>query len=57
VNVGPVTLGFKRSKDAHSIVDQHWLRSLGGVTAAWTLRGSVLSFVGRTLLCFVSPIR
>jgi len=44
-NFCPVTPEFMTEKNAHTVVDQQ------------TLRGSVLSLLGRSLLSFVSPVR
>jgi len=55
VNVGSVTPEFKRGKDIQPIVDQQF----GYIRLAaplQTLRRSVLSFLGRSLLSFASPI-
>jgi len=53
VNFDSVTPEFKKGKDVHPLVDQQF----GYAAPLLDLAGSVLSFLGRSLLSFVSPIR
>jgi len=53
VNFGPVTPELNKGKDVHPFVDQQF----GYAPPLPDRAGSVLSFLGRSLFSFISPIR